>query len=334
MTSDDARDLELVFAHHGGLLPFIEDDLEGLRERFDVTAVSYRGMGDAAELLSAVRGADVVLCWWANWQATLAAALPGGPPVLLFAGGNDVQDAPEIDFGVFHTEGPLMRRAARFGLEHADLVCVGSPHLRSCVEAVAEPRRLELVPYGVPVDEFTPGDAEPRERVLTVAGMDEDSIKRKGIDEFVEVARQMPDVPFDLVGDAQDEAARRLVEEAPDNVVHHGRLTGEPLLERFREAKVYCQLSWLEGFGVSLAEAMACGCVPVVSDRPAHNWVAGDAGWTVPYGEPEAAAEAVREAFEAGPEAGEAARQRVVENFTLPRRIDRLAELLADLARA
>jgi glycosyltransferase involved in cell wall biosynthesis len=226
-----------------------------------------------------------------------------------------------------------MRRAARFGLEHADPVCVGSPDLRESVEAVAEPHRLELVPYGVPVDEFTPGEIEPQEGVLTVAGMDEDSIRRKGIDEVVEGAREMPDGPFDLVGDAQDEAAEELVASAPENVIHHGRLTGEPLLERFREANVHAQLSWLEGFGVSLAEGMACGNIPVVSDRPAHSWVAGDTGWTVPYREPEAAAEAIQEAFDAPTEAGERARERVVERFTLEDRIDRLAELLADLAR-
>lgn len=327
-------ELDLAFAYHGDLLPFIERDLEGLRERFRVTEVAYGGVGDARELLGAVRGADVVLCWWANWQATLATALPGGPPVMVFAGGNDVQDAPAIDFGLFHTEGPLMRRAARYGLDHADLVCAPSPALVERVRAVSTPRRLEQVPHGVPLETFRPGEAEPEDRVLTVAGLDADSIERKGVDRFVEVARRMPDVPFDLVGRAKDEAARDLVAAAPDNVVHHGFLEWDELVERYRRAKVYCQLSWLEGFGVSLAEAMACGCVPVVSNRPAHAWVAGEAGWRVPYGDDEAAADAVGRALEAGPEAGKRARERVVEAFPLEGRIHRLAELLAELARA
>jgi len=33
-----------------------------------------------------------------------------------------------------------------------------------------------------------------------------------------------------------------------------------------------------------LVEAMACGCVPVVSDKGALPWIVGDSGIIVPYG--------------------------------------------------
>ncbi|MEO7555918.1 MAG: glycosyltransferase, partial [Acidimicrobiales bacterium] len=40
-------------------------------------------------------------------------------------------------------------------------------------------------------------------------------------------------------------------------------------------SQVYAQLSWHEAFGVSVAEAMLCGCTPVVTDVPALQEVAG-----------------------------------------------------------
>ena len=51
-----------------------------------------------------------------------------------------------------------------------------------------------------------------------------------------------------------------------------------------KRAKVYCQLSRDETFGISLVEAMAYGCVPVVSDKGALPWIVGNAGVIVPYG--------------------------------------------------
>jgi glycosyltransferase involved in cell wall biosynthesis len=55
-------------------------------------------------------------------------------------------------------------------------------------------------------------------------------------------------------------------------------------IEAFLRAKVYCQLSFTEQFGMSLLEAMACGCVPVVSDRDGLPELVGKAGVVVPYG--------------------------------------------------
>ena len=56
---------------------------------------------------------------------------------------------------------------------------------------------------------------------------------------------------------------------------------------------MYCQLSITESFGVTLLEAMACGCVPVVARRDALPELAGDAGFQVPYGDVERTREAI-----------------------------------------
>ena len=49
-------------------------------------------------------------------------------------------------------------------------------------------------------------------------------------------------------------------------------------MEEFLKAKVYCQISVSESFGVSLLEAMACGCIPVVTDVDAMPMIVGASG--------------------------------------------------------
>lgn len=65
-------------------------------------------------------------------------------------------------------------------------------------------------------------------------------------------------------------------------------------IEAFLRAKVYCQLSFTEQFGMSLLEAMACGCVPVVADRDGLPDMIGKSGIVVPYGDVAATIDAIR----------------------------------------
>jgi glycosyltransferase involved in cell wall biosynthesis len=71
---------------------------------------------------------------------------------------------------------------------------------------------------------------------------------------------------------------------------------------------------------MAVAEAMLCGCVPVVSARGALPEVVGTAGMVVPYGDAAAAADAIRGVLDAGEEQRAAARRRIVDNFSLAQR--------------
>ena len=67
-----------------------------------------------------------------------------------------------------------------------------------------------------------------------------------------------------------------------------------------------------------MAEGMLCGCVPVVTDRGAIPEVVGDTGFYVPYGDPEATAEAIKEALNSNK--GKQARERIKKMFPIERR--------------
>jgi glycosyltransferase involved in cell wall biosynthesis len=115
-------------------------------------------------------------------------------------------------------------------------------------------------------------------------------------------------------------------------VIFTGYVSDELLVALYRKAKVYCQLSAHESFGVALAEAMACGCVPVVTNRYALPEVVGDAGFYVPYGDPKAAAEAVRQALKSNK--GTRARERIQKYFSLKAREQKLIKEITSLFEA
>jgi glycosyltransferase involved in cell wall biosynthesis len=91
---------------------------------------------------------------------------------------------------------------------------------------------------------------------------------------------------------------------------------------------VYVQASAQEGFGMSLAEAMLAGAVPVVTPAGAMPEVVGDTGVIIGEANAQAVAAGVAEALALGTEAGQRARERVRISFTYEARRDGILEEL------
>ena len=104
------------------------------------------------------------------------------------------------------------------------------------------------------------------------------------------------------------------------------------LLQYYQKAKVYCQLSTQESFGVALAEAMACGCVPVVTRKYSLPEVVGDTGFYVPYNDPETTAEAIKKALRS--DKGAKARERVKKKFSEEQREKRLLQEIIEIIKS
>ena len=101
------------------------------------------------------------------------------------------------------------------------------------------------------------------------------------------------------------------------------------LHELLARSKVYVQASYTEGFGLALAEAMASGCVPVVTRRGAIPEIVGNAGFYAEYGDEAAFAKRIREALRS--ETGTDARRRVERLFSVERRSQELRRVIAQL---
>jgi glycosyltransferase involved in cell wall biosynthesis len=141
----------------------------------------------------------------------------------------------------------------------------------------------------------------------------------------------MTDVNFVLAGAWKDNAIEYLRSIATPNVTFTGWLSDEALWDNYRKAAVYVQASLHEGFGLSVAEAMLAGCIPVVTTAGALPEVAGEFGVSVAEPTPAIIAQAIAEALTYDDEARILIRQTILDRFPMKKRGQALHRLIAPL---
>ena len=192
----------------------------------------------------------------------------------------------------------LMMRRVLTGLQKAKLVFYSTQAVRAQVErhGLLDPARLVYAPYGV-CPEFTAEEPEPPPKLP--AGIEGGPFllhvgscnPRKRIDVlldvFAAVRARRPELRLVKVGGQWAEEHRRRIDRlglAP--ALHHlhgiDRLT---LAALYRRAALVLQPSEAEGFGIPVAEALACGAAVVASDLPVLREVGGDVAVYCPIGD-------------------------------------------------
>jgi len=309
-------EIKILFVY-SALGSFVRRDLEILEKCFHVKKMKViMSPLTVLRLLKGILWADVVYAWFIKLNTFFAVffCMVLRKKCIIVAGGYDVAYVPEINYGALLS--PWRRIMAKFVLEHASKVLAVSGSNRNQIMRLARPKRLKLVYNGVDAEKFKPS-GEKENLVITVGRVSDSTIKRKGLDTFVKAAACLPDVRFILIG-KYDGSIERLKKMAGSNVIFTGYVSEESLLRYYQRAKVYCQLSAHESFGVALAEAMSCCCVPVVTRRYALPEVVGDTGFYAPYNDPEATAEAIRKALKS--DKGTKARERIKKYFSIKTR--------------
>ena len=135
---------------------------------------------------------------------------------------------------------------------------------------------------------------EKENTIITVcAGRNKERIKVKGLDLFVKTAKLLPMHNFIIIGPTSD-LARKLVElKESDNLEILPKMEEESLRRYYQKAKVYCQFSRYESFGLSMVEAMSWQCIPVVSPIASLMERIGNRGFILSEFNPDEAAELV-----------------------------------------
>ncbi len=324
----------IFFIHTGGeTFTKIDCDLLGSFASVNDFYASRKFPRDISRYWHGVKEADVVFCWFASWNsfwALLLAKLLGKPSVLVI-GGYDLANLPEADYG--QQRGGLGKWVSRLAMKSATRLFTNSYYSQREAEQNAglPAERVQVIYHGVPDPFLGMPDIAKERMALTVGNVDASNLKRKGLVPFVRTAALLPDVRFVLVGAWKDDSIDYLRSISAPNVEFTGRVIDSELLDYYRRASVYVQASLHEGFGMSVAEAMLAGCIPVVARAGSLPEVVGECGiFTASY-VPHDLAASIQTALYALPELRLICRNYILTNYPLERRRKELLELISDL---
>lgn len=199
----------------------------------------------------------------------------------------------------------IRRQLARWVLSRADYVtCVSQNLADSALVLGASPERLEVAPWGVNMEVFHPGD-RPRATTPTVLSIRAMRDLYNPLDiagAIPQVLRQVPRTSFVVRTYGSDPVTlssfKKILKEsgADKHVTYVGDLPNDhAIADLYRKADVAISVPFSDGNPLSVMEALACGCVPVLSDIPSlREWVTHEGeGLFVRLGNKKAIADAI-----------------------------------------
>lgn len=199
--------------------------------------------------------------------------------------------------GILHSDDPVhYDHSTRQGKNWNAVVAV-SEAIRSNAEQLDPSlcRKLITIPYGVVADGGPPERSVRKDSPLRVVYTGRLVQEQKRILELPKIARATEElgvpIEFHVIGGGEDacrlEASSRELTDA-GVFRFHGILSNEKTVEMLDSCDVFILTSEFEGLPVSLLEAMAQGCVPVVTDIDSgipELLVDGENGFIVPMGD-------------------------------------------------
>ncbi|MFE9556652.1 GT4 family glycosyltransferase PelF [Streptomyces sp. NPDC006692] len=237
----------------------------------------------------------------------------------------------------------FFRLLAEETYRRAALITPGNQYNRLWEEqGGADPRLIRTVYNGVDPAAFPPAGPEPQAPTLSWAGR-VDPIKdlETLIRAFARVRTEVPAATLRLFGGTPKggEAYRERCEALAHSLDQGAAVTFEGRVDDIRDAYAAGNIVMLssisEGFPFTLIEAMSCGRATVSTDVGGVREAVGPAGLVVPPRDPAAMAAAALELLgdaERRAAMGEAARLRVVEQFTLRQTVDTFRAIYLELS--
>jgi glycosyltransferase involved in cell wall biosynthesis len=283
-------------------------------------------------LLGNIGSAKGILVWFGDYHSFLPMLIGKGfgKKRFLIIGGYDAAQFKEYGYGGHNSR--LRSWMIKKSCNWATVILPVSHFVQTELPKRIGPIRPQskVIYNGVDLEVFKNRETgTPRNGVLCVSIADSISrVKIKGLDILMELAAKMPEQQFTIVG-VTGEAEALLAKQNLPNLVLIGKVKREELETIYCAAKVICQFSRFESFGMALAEGMLCGCIPVtVKGIGAAEVVDPSCGVIAESIQIESLVAATRRALEMDHSHAIRARKHIENEFSLERRE---VELLATL---
>lgn len=192
------------------------------------------------------------------------------------------------------------------------------------------PQNAELIYNGINLDKFfcqTHQNRSENISLLSIGRLNEQKDYPNLLNALIEVRKKLPNVHLNIVGEGVlrseiEELIERL--QLTHNVTLLGRRDDVPLL--MQQTDFFILPSKYEGFGLVIAEAMACGVFVIATDCGGVKEVMGETGFLVPPQNSQMLADAIIHAAQLSEgeklENNQRAVKHVHQNFDLNRIID------------
>lgn len=236
---------------------------------------------------------------------------------------------------------PRYRGLLKITLKRASAIISVTKHLtHKLIKMGIDENKIYEIPIGIDVASFNPDHIEPNgfgvfNPSTKVIGMLGSLLPNKRVDDFVKaagiVAKKHPEVVFSVAGVGPEEAALRklVLNNNLDNFHFLGRINRADVPSYLKNLDVFVLSSESEGLSISLQEAMAMECAPVVSDSVTCPELIKDEknGLLFKFGNVSDLADKIGEALQDSKKLGSNARRSIIKNFNLDTNSKRLIEI-------
>lgn len=288
---------------------------------------------------------DAIYAWWWTWAfIPLMKKRFKGIPVVI-CGVFDYSTPPRGQRMCYLDRPWWQQVILRLALRQADAnIFISEFEFRQITELfpVNNPK---LIPCAVDTESYRPAEKEERGRFLfNVAWSGGYNLERKCLREiisgFAYAAKRVPDLTLVMAG-KQGEFHHLLVETAQkegvaDLVQFLGPISHEKKIHLMQTCMAYVQPTLFEGFGLAIAEAMACGAPVVTSPVGAVTEVVGQTGILVKNESAEEIGEAIIK-LEKDPELrrtfSKLGAERIRSTFSYQRRKTAIQEVMVETLR-
>ncbi len=181
---------------------------------------------------------------------------------------------------------PVFRLWIKICYNLGNIIITPTNYSKKLLESYNIKKTIYALSNGINTDFFRPDpegrrrfrekyNLEDKDKVVISAGH---YIERKGILDFLELAKRMPDTTFIWFGYTNTKLIPKkvsyAVDNAPKNVIFPGFVSREELCDAYNGADCFAFLSLEETEGIVVLEGLACGAPTVLRDIPVYDsWI-------------------------------------------------------------